>query len=280
MPAAVPIETRRQRYAAEMLRLTGLKHPRVEQAFAAVAREGHLIPPPWTIFAPGGVFMVSTSDPGELYQDVLVVLDAKRGINNGQPSLHAAWMAALDPRPGETVVHVGAGTGYYTAILAELVAPGGQVHAYEIETELAEIAERNLAGTAAVAVHATSGVGAPIPACDVIYVNASASAPDAAWLRALRPAGRLIFPWQPSGRTGVALMVTRNPRGFAAAAIMEVAFIACVGAMTRPSAGHRPEYGEVVRTRSVWLTTERPPDDTATAIYDQVWFSSAPAERT
>ncbi len=45
-----------------------------------------------------------TSDPAQLYADVLVILDRTKGINNSQPSLHAGWMAAVDPRPGETVV--------------------------------------------------------------------------------------------------------------------------------------------------------------------------------
>ena len=44
----------------------------------------------------------------------------------------------------ERVVHIGAGTGYYTAILAELTRKNGTVLAYEIERDLAERAETNL----------------------------------------------------------------------------------------------------------------------------------------
>ena len=44
-------------------------------------------------------------------------------INNGQPVLHAVGLSALNPQPGEMAVHIGAGTGYYTAILARLVGP-------------------------------------------------------------------------------------------------------------------------------------------------------------
>ena len=46
-------------------------------------------------------------------------------------------------RPGDHVVHVGAGSGYYTAMLALLVEPGGRVDAFEVHEGLAE-AERNL----------------------------------------------------------------------------------------------------------------------------------------
>ena len=274
MDAGVPLDEKRRRYAAEITRHMGVAHGRVEEAFADVPREAHLTPPPWAIFAPGGLLMKETSDPADLYQDVLVVLDRERGINNGQPSLHAAWLAALDPTPGEVAVHIGAGTGYYTAILAALVAPDGRVHAYEIEADLAEIARRNLAALVSVTVHAVSGVAADLPAADIVYVNASASAPDPAWLKALTPGGRLVFPWQPpKARGGVALQVTRSGRGFRAAATMEVAFIACVGAVARAAEG-RADIAEVTRTRSLWLTDERPPDDTAILVYDQVWFSS------
>ena len=275
MDSGVSLEERRRRYAAEITHSTGVSHARVEEAFAAVPRENYLTPPPWTIFAPGGLFMNDTSDPADLYQDVLVVLDKKRGINNGQPSLHAAWLAALDPQPGEVAVQIGAGTGYYTAILATLVAPDGEVHAYEIEPDLAETARRNLAALAWVTVHAVSGVGAALPAADVVYVNASASAPDVAWLKALKPDGRLVFPWQASGRRGgVTLQVTRAGRGYRAAPTMEVAFIACVGAMFRPASGSRAELGDIMGVRSLWLTEERPPDDTAIVVYDHVWFST------
>jgi protein-L-isoaspartate(D-aspartate) O-methyltransferase len=277
MNSGVPLEELRRRYADEITASAGINHARVEEAFATIPRENYLAPPPWTIFAPGGLFMSETSDPAELYQDVLVVLDRERGINNGQPSLHAAWLAALDPQPGETAAHIGVGTGYYTALLAALVTPAGAVHAYEIEPDLAEIARHNLAGLEAVTVHAVSGVGAALPVSDIVYVNASASAPDVAWLRALKPGGRLIFPWQPSGqRGGVTLQVTRTERGYAAAATMEVAFIACVGAMARPTAGREAQVGDILRTRSIWLKEERPPDKTAIVIYDEVWFSSQP----
>lgn len=262
----------RRAYAAAILRDTGTANPRVEEAFAAVPREDFLAPPPWRVFSPGGVIEKTTSDPADLYDDVLVVLDAGKGINNGQPSLHAAWIAAVDPRPGERVIHVGVGAGYYTAILARLVLTGGAVEAYEIDTSLAELARRRLAGLAHVTVHARSAVGAGLGAAEVIYVNAAATAPDAAWLRALAPGGRLIFPWQAPGGT-VTLLVRAGKGGFAAEATMAVGFIPCTGAQDSPQPGGRRDAW---KTRSVWLGAERAPDDSATAVYDAVWFSSEP----
>jgi len=273
---AAAVDEARARYAETITRAAWVTDPRVERAFAMIPREGFLPPPPWTVFPPGGFFKRPTSDPRELYDDVLVVLDAKRGVNNGQPSLHAAWIAAVDPRPGETVVHVGAGSGYYTAILAVLVVPGGAVHGYEIDTELAELAARNLACLDHVAVHGESALGQDLPEADVVYVNAGLAAPDASWLQALKPGGRLIFPWQPFGPGGVTLVVRREAGGFAAKPTLSVGFITCEGAA--PSGlKPRPSTDAIERTRSVWITADRPPDHTATAIYDDVWFSSVEA---
>jgi protein-L-isoaspartate(D-aspartate) O-methyltransferase len=46
-----------------------------------------------------------------------VALDAGKGINNGEPFLHASWIGAVSPKASDVISHVGAGTGYYTALL-------------------------------------------------------------------------------------------------------------------------------------------------------------------
>jgi protein-L-isoaspartate(D-aspartate) O-methyltransferase len=274
-PSGAALAEARRRYAAAIMHLAK-PDKRVEAAFATVPREDFLTPPPWTVFPPGGFVETVTSDPADLYDDVLVVLDAGHGVNNGQPSLHAAWLAAVDPQPGETAVHVGTGTGYYTAILAQLVGPEGHVHGYELLQPLAERAKGCLARFDQVTVHAESGVAAMLPEADVVYVNASATAPDPAWLRALKPGGRLIFPWQPSPeRGGVALQVTRLPGGFRADPTMAVGFIPCIGAQEEATRRVR-RRDEVWQTRSLWLAETRPPDDSATAVYENVWFSAEP----
>lgn len=243
--------------------------PRIEAAFAAVPREAHLRPPPWRVFGPGGTDARETRLVPELYRDVLVALDPARGVNNGQPSLHAAWLALAAPRAGETVLHVGAGGGYYTAILARLAAPEGRVEAYEIDGELAALARASLAGVPGVAVHPRSALGGSLPPADLVYVNAGAAAPDPAWLRALRPGGRLIFPWQPAGPGGLTLLLVRRGRGFSVAASTQVGFVPCEGAPEAPGV----EPGAVLESRSAWLAAERPPDATATACLGEVWLS-------
>ena len=206
------IGKRRLAYAAEIARRAGVTDPKIEAAFAAVPREDFAGPPPWRIGS-GAFGLTSADDPARLYEDVLIGIDARRGINNGQPSLHAQSIDALDVSEGETAVQIGAGAGYYTAILATLVGPQGRVIAYEIEPDIAERAAANLARYPQVEVRARSGVE-DLPAADAIYVNAAASHPLRAWLDALKPSGRLVFPLQAAGSTGAMLAVTRPERGY------------------------------------------------------------------
>ncbi|MCJ2123496.1 protein-L-isoaspartate O-methyltransferase family protein [Methylobacterium sp. J-077] len=192
--------------------------PRIEAAFAAIAREPFAGPGPWSILAANiwrfrddGPHYVTTpdDDPAFLYQDVLVALDAGRGINIGQPSLHAFCLDALAPQRGETVLQVGTGSGYYTALLAHLVGPDGHVHGFEIDPCLAERAARNLAPWPWARVEARSGATGGLPEADAIYVNAGAPRPARAWLDALRPEGRLLFPLQSANRRGGMLLIRR-----------------------------------------------------------------------
>ena len=146
-------------------------------AFASTPREQFVGAPPWKVFTRSGYIETLTDDPAVLYQDVVVSLGSEGPLNNGQPTLHALCLAALAPKKGERIVHVGAGTGYYTTILAKLVGERGVVDAYEIEPGLVRRAAPNLAELPQVRLHARSGAEGPLPACDVLYVSAGATAP-------------------------------------------------------------------------------------------------------
>ena len=262
--------TLRRRYAQEITRNLGRSAGRIAEAFATVPRERFLSAPPWTVISMG--VASTTSDLADIYENNLVAIDRARGINNGEPALHAAWIDAVDPQRGETVVHVGAGLGYYSAVLATLVAPEGRVVAYEVEEDLAAAAAQNLTPFENVTVEAASAFGQALPETDIIYVNAGLLAPDAEWLRALRPHGRLIFPWQPVEQWGPAVLVTRRGEAFSAQPIMTVGFIPCSG-QAKAQVAEITEAG-IAETRSVWITAHRPPDESATLIGDGVWFSS------
>lgn len=273
------VEDARKFYAQLMAANAGSADPRLEEAFATVQREAFLGPGPWTVVAGralatgNGRIMTPSADPVHIYQDVLVALDADKGINNGEPSLHAMWIARIAPRSGEAVTHVGAGTGYYTALLARLVSPG-RVTAFELEADLAARATKNLEPYRNVGVVHGDAVTGDLPPSDIIYVNAGVVAPPVAWLRALKPGGRMIFPWRPSQSVGLAVMVTRADNGFACDPFMRSWFIPCVGASVASSAAKIPDLQKAALSRSIWLAADKTPDRTATAIIGDVWFSS------
>ncbi|WP_433964816.1 protein-L-isoaspartate O-methyltransferase family protein [Tunturiibacter gelidiferens] len=200
-------------------------------AFASTPRENFVGPPPWHVFTHADYIQTPSDDPACLYQDVVVSLGAKGHLNNGQPTLHALCIAAMDPRKGEHVVHIGAGTGYYTTLLAKLVGETGAVDAYEIEPTLAQRATENLAVLPHVKLHLRSGAVPPLPECDVLYVSAGATHPLAIWLDALRPRGRLIVPLTPSEGYGAMLHVIKREDGtYAAHFLTQVQFVSCIGA--------------------------------------------------
>lgn len=232
------LEACRRSYADRIAAQAGISsESEIAAALAAIPRERFVGPAPWKIASSWGLAQTVSDDPAALYQDAVVSLGAGRGLdrldklNNGQPSLHAMCLDALAPRKGEHAVQVGAGTGYYTAMLAMLVGEAGRVDAYEIEPELAARAWANLAEFPQAAVHCRSGAEGPLPDCDVLYVNAAASEPLAVWLDALRPEGRLLFPLEPEDEGGAMLLVTRKAEGvYAARFLCGVQFVACAGA--------------------------------------------------
>ncbi|MGH7123765.1 MAG: hypothetical protein ACREFI_05290, partial [Stellaceae bacterium] len=124
----------RRAFAKQVMAAAGADHAGVEAGFATVLREAFLGPGPWRVLRWGRGYVATPSeDPLYLLTDDVVAILPDRHINNGQPSLHAWLMASAAPKPGEHVVHVGAGVGYYTAILAHAVGPEGRVTAIEFD---------------------------------------------------------------------------------------------------------------------------------------------------
>ena len=227
----VTIERCRKFFAEYVVHIAGSADARLIDAFAAVARERFVGPGPWDVCVGQGYLRTPDADPRWIYQDVVVALDREAGLNNGQPTLHARCLDEAQIEPGQTVVHVGAGSGYYTAMLAQLVGPRGKVVAFEINEALARRAQANLAAFAQVELRAASAVDAPLPRCDAIYVCAGVTDPPATWLDALRVGGRLVLPLTTGAGHGVMLAVTRGAgERYAARALLPVGFVGCVGA--------------------------------------------------
>ncbi len=271
------IQDYRTFYANLIVRSTGSSNERLIAAFSSVEREHYVGKGPWPIAVIDGYVPTISDDPRLLYQDILVGLATDRGINNGQPSFHANFLDACAPVDGELVVHIGAGTGYYTAILAALVGPTGNVVAFESQADLADRARDNLKHLPNVTVLSDSGSEAHLPNADVIYVNAGATHPLASWLDALNVGGRLIFPLTPNDELGCMLLVTRaTPASYAASVVARVAIFPCAGArddFASKALAAALETQSIKTVQSLHRGTN--PDSTAWCIGTDWWLSTA-----
>ena len=185
----------RRAYAKQTLAAARVADARIEAAYAAIAREDYLGPGPWQIMRMmGGYAPTPDADPVYLYVDQVVGIVPERWLNNGQPSFHAGLLNAAGIGEGEHVVHVGCGTGYYTAIMAHLAGAAGRVTAIEFDPELATRARQSLAVFPHVTVIEGDGTITPFDEADVVYVNAGVTRPMPAWLDGLKDGGRLLFP--------------------------------------------------------------------------------------
>jgi protein-L-isoaspartate(D-aspartate) O-methyltransferase len=261
----------RRAYAKQIMATFGVVDRRVEAAFASVKREHYLGRGPWQVIRWGrGYVPTPNRDPVYLYDDVLVGILPERNLNNGQPSLHAQLIAKASPRSGEHVVHIGAGVGYYTAILQYLVGRRGSVTAIEYDPGLVQRLGANFAGASNVQVVQGDGAQVEFDRADLIYVNAGATKPAEAWLDRLTEGGRLILPLTasqfPAGdvRQGAVFRIERRGSDFLAQRISAVAIFPCEGmrdAKTEAALATAFETGRVQEVTRLYRRDDVPDED-------------------
>lgn len=136
---------------------------------------------------------VPESHRGEAYEDHPLPIGDGQTIS--QPYVVALMLESLQLTPGDKVLEVGTGSGYVTALLAELAQ---QVFSIERHPALARSAREVLAslGYANVQVFTGDGtLGLPASApFDAILVSAAAPDLPRALLSQLRESGRMIIP--------------------------------------------------------------------------------------
>jgi protein-L-isoaspartate(D-aspartate) O-methyltransferase len=231
----------RAAYARQILAAARVDDTRLAAAFSAIRREDFLGPGPWPILRWLRDYVLTPdTDPVYLYTDDLIGILPERRINNGQPSLHAHLIHHASPAAGEHVVHIGTGTGYYTAILAHLAGPSGRVTGIEYDSELAARAKANLAPLRNVEMVEGDGALVSFDQADVIYVNAGCTRPAENWLDRLADGGRLILPMtsdqgfganspERMASAGAVFRIERRGRDYLATWISPVAIFPCAG---------------------------------------------------
>jgi protein-L-isoaspartate(D-aspartate) O-methyltransferase len=232
----------RAAYAKQILAAARVvDNARLEAALSITRREDFLGPGPWPIVRMFGDYITTPdADPVYLYTNDLVGILPERRLNNGQPSLHAHLVHQAAPAVGDHVVHVGTGTGYYTAILAHLVGPSGRVTGIEYEPELAARAKANFAPYPNVEIVEGDGARVSFDAADVIYVNAGCTRPAESWLDRLADGGRLILPMtsdqgfgakslERAATAGAVFRILRRGTDYLAHWISGVAIFPCAG---------------------------------------------------
>ena len=259
----------RRAYARQMGLMAGVIDAGVEAAFAAVERERFLGEGPWSVMSilRGTTMMTPDPSPAHLYADNVVSIDAGKRLNNGQPSLYYRLFAECQVPVGAHIVHVGAGTGYYSAILAELAGPAGRVTAIEYEADLAAKARRNLAYLPQVSVLHGDATQVEFEPADLIFVSAGASRPLAHWLDRLKDDGQLVLPLTPDKGMGVIFGIRRRGERYFASVLSPVMIYPCASARDPVSAAALAEAlkrggergvtrlyrGEPVPEENVWL---------------------------
>jgi len=136
---------------------------------------------------------VSEAHRAQAYEDH--PLPIGNGQTISQPYIVARMLESLELDPGDKVLEVGTGSGYVTALLAELAA---QVFSIERHPALADSARQVLAtlGYTNVCIFAadgTLGLSAVAP-FDAILVSAAAGDMPPALIAQLRDGGRMIIP--------------------------------------------------------------------------------------
>ncbi|HKF67699.1 MAG TPA: methyltransferase domain-containing protein, partial [Vicinamibacterales bacterium] len=189
-----------RRFLAEEIRVTAnIRSKRIVDALATVPRERFLPNGPWQIRGVGDAGaaagrLTDDADPRHVYHDVAIGIDPGRNLYNGQPSLIARWLDDVGLDEGQRVIHIGCGTGYFTAVIGQVVGRHGRVDAMDVDADLVARARNSLSDCPWIIVRHGNGTADLLEQADVVIVHAGATHVLEAWLDVMVDGGRLLLP--------------------------------------------------------------------------------------
>lgn len=204
-------EDMRRELVATQLASRGIRNPRVLDAFLRVPR--HLF--------------VREEDVDRAYEDHPLPLTQGQTIS--QPYIVALTLEHLDPQPADRVLEIGTGSGYQTALLAELCA---EVFTVERLAPLAKTARARLEALGYDRIHykvddGTLGWPERAP-FHRIAVSAAGPEIPSALTDQLSVGGRLVVPVGGPERQHL-MVVTRTPAGLEKTNAGECIFVKLIG---------------------------------------------------
>jgi protein-L-isoaspartate(D-aspartate) O-methyltransferase len=121
------------------------------------------------------------------------------GQTISQPYTVAFMFELLEPKRGEKIMDVGHGSGWTTALLANIVGRDGRVYAFERIEELCNFGEENLLKYPELRKNILlfchdASYGLPLEKLDAIIAAAELSEVPELWREQLKLGGRLVYP--------------------------------------------------------------------------------------
>lgn len=179
----------------QQIRARGVRDERVLQVMECIPRERFVLP----------------DDLPLAFDDRALAIDAGQTIS--QPFMVASMTEHLDLRPTHRVLEVGTGSGYQTAVLAELAA---EVCTIERHPFLLDQARRRLETLGVRNVRYRLGDGSlgwpEVAPFDRILVTAGSPGVPPPLVEQLADAGRLVLPVGPTDTQMLTLIERRGPR--------------------------------------------------------------------
>ena len=186
-------------FVKDLMKQGVLKTPRIIEAFEKIDRADFV--------------------PQELKEKAYInePLPIGKGQTISQPYTVAFMIELLQPKPGDRIFEIGFGSGWQTAILAEIVGGKGKIFAIERIKELFEFGTRNISKynfikkgiVKTILADATIGLEKYAP-FNKIVAAASGNKMSEAWLKELKPGGRLVMPIKNS----IWLYIKKSPQKF------------------------------------------------------------------